>query len=563
MTLGKETLMAYPNHFDSKGVTRCREQLSAHAKDVLQEKIIDYFESDPGRFDSFSCESSGLFLDYSKSRARKETLQLLAQLAEAAGLQELVEAAFSGKCVNHTEGRAVLHTALRSSDTTPLLVDGKDIRVEIRDALNLMESFVAKVTTGEWQGFDGQTITDIVSIGIGGSYLGPRVAVEALRPYWKPTLNCHFVSNIDGSDIAYTLEKLDPARTLFIIQSKSFKTQETLTNAETAKAWYLKKGGKAGSIAKHFVAVSSNIKLEVGFGIAAENIFPMWDWVGGRYSLWSAIGLPVALQVGMANFRKLLQGAESMDTHFRTAPAEKNLPVLLALLGIWYQNFLGAGSCVILPYDQTLENLAAHLQQVDMESNGKQVDRQGKPLTVESGVIIWGGAGTNGQHAYHQLLHQGTLWAPADFILPINSHRESGRHHAMLTSNCLAQSQALMCGKSLALATEELIASGMNPDDASQLAPHKVIPGNRPSHTITMDSLTPETLGALIALYEHKVMVQGAIWNVNSYDQWGVELGKQLCDSILPLLEDSSSNIDALDPSTAGLVKRFRARRTS
>ncbi len=553
--------MAYPDHYKRNDVELCWQRLGEHARDVANERIVDYFSTDASRFSSFSLEAAGLFLDYSKSRARQETLQLLCRLSDAAGLRDLIEAAFGGQTINHTEGRAVLHTALRSSATSPLLVDGQDIRQEIRAALTKMESFVEQVTAGQWLGFDGHPITDVVSIGIGGSYLGPRVAVEALRPYWKAGLRCHFVSNIDGSDIAYTLEKLDPARTLFIIQSKSFKTQETLTNAETAKAWYLQRGGASGSIARHFVAVSSNIKLAVGFGIAAENIFPMWDWVGGRYSLWSAIGLPVALQVGMSNFRKLLKGAELMDIHFRTAPAERNMPVLLALLGVWYQNFLGAGSCVILPYDQTLENLAGHLQQVDMESNGKQVDRQGQPITVETGAIIWGGAGTNGQHAYHQLLHQGTRWAPADFILPIHSHRESGRHHAMLTSNCLAQSQALMCGKSLEQATAELLATGMSAEAAAQLAPHKVIPGNRPSHTILMDSLTPEALGALIALYEHKVMVQGAIWNVNSYDQWGVELGKQLCDSILPLLEDATSNLDGLDPSTAGLVKHYRTSR--
>lgn len=552
--------MAYPHHFDHAAVQSCWQRLEQHAQQLGQRTILSFFTEDPKRFEHFSLQAAALFLDYSKSRATSETLHLLTQLADAAGLSELITATFNGAIINHTEGRAVLHTALRSSDTTPLIIDGINIREEIQAALAQMGQFVERIHSADWTGFSGERITDIVSIGIGGSYLGPRVAVEALRPYWTGHLRCHFVSNIDGSDIAYTLESLNPATTLFIIQSKSFKTQETLTNAETAKAWYLENGGQADQVARHFVAVSSNVELAKRFGIAPENIFPMWDWVGGRYSLWSAIGLPIALQVGITGFKALLKGAEAMDLHFQSAPLNQNMPVILGMLGIWYQNFLGAGSCVVLPYDQTLENLAAHLQQVDMESNGKGVDREGKCLEVETGAIVWGGAGTNGQHAYHQLLHQGTRWAPADFILPLKSHREKGRHHAMLASNCLAQSQALMCGKTLEQARTELMNAGFSQDAAEQLAPHKVIPGNRPSHTLVMDQLTPETLGALIALYEHKVMVQGAIWNLNSYDQWGVELGKQLCDSILPVLEDPNADLTGLDPSTAGLVRRFRGR---
>lgn len=552
--------MAYPHHFDHAAVQTCWQRLQEHAEQISPQTILSFFAVDAQRFEHFSMEAAGLFLDYSKAKAQAQTLTLLAQLADAAGLRDLITATFAGEVINHTEGRAVLHTALRSSEQSPLWVEGVNIRDEIQSTLMQMDAFVQSVHSGQWKGYSDQAITDIVSIGIGGSYLGPRVAVEALRPYWTGHLRCHFVSNIDGSDIAYTLEALNPATTLFIIQSKSFKTQETLTNAETAKAWYLENGGKADQVARHFVAVSSNVELARRFGIAAENIFPMWDWVGGRYSLWSAIGLPIALQVGMPGFRALLKGADAMDQHFKTAPFEKNMPAILGLLGIWYQNFLGAGSCVVLPYDQTLENLAAHLQQVDMESNGKQVDRQGHSLTVDSGAIVWGGAGTNGQHAYHQLLHQGTRWAPADFILPLRSHRERGRHHAMLASNCLAQSQALMCGKTLEQATTELLKAGLSQDAAEQLAPHKVIPGNRPSHMLLMEQLTPETLGALIALYEHKVMVQGAIWNLNSYDQWGVELGKQLCDSILPVLENPEADLSGLDPSTAGLVQKFRAR---
>lgn len=550
--------MRFPEHYDKDAVERCWKALQGHARQIADAHILDFFRDDPGRVEHFSVAASGLHLDFSKSRAQRDTLPLLEALARAAGLPEFIRATFDGERINHTEGRAVLHTALRSRQTRPLTVNGEDIRQEIRATLDQMETFVGRVLDGTWRGYSGLPIRDVVSIGIGGSYLGPRVAVEALRPYWNPNLRCHFVSNIDGADLATRLEGLDPSRTLFIIQSKSFKTQETLTNAESAKAWYLQRGGDPRALANHFVAVSSNVTMARQFGIDERNVFPMWDWVGGRYSLWSAIGLPVALQVGMPNFRALLAGAEAMDEHFREAPLLSNMPVILGLLGVWYQNVLGAGSSVVLPYDQSLESLPAHLQQVDMESNGKCVDRAGHPQTRDTGAIVWGGAGTNGQHAYHQLLHQGTRWCPADFILPLQSHYPLGRHHAMLASNCLAQAQALMCGKSLEQARDELLRSGLTPEAADQLAPHKVIPGNRPSHMIVMERLTPETLGALIALYEHKVLVQGVIWNLNSFDQWGVELGKQLCDSILPLLEDGSATTDHLDPSTAALVQRYR-----
>ncbi len=550
--------MDYPDHYDTEAVLRCKQDLLQAAQEQENQTISDLFRQDPDRVVNFSLAAAGLHLDYSKTPLTEGVRSRLCQLANSAGLKALTEATFSGQVINHTEKRAVLHTALRGDPEEPVWVDGNNIKADVTTTLDRMEAFVEKVSDGQWLGFDGREITDIVSIGIGGSYLGPRVAIEALRPYWEEDLRCHFVSNIDAADLATTLEDLTPATTLFIIQSKSFKTQETLTNAESARDWFLKGGGESSEIGKHFVAVSSNVALAREFGIEESNIFPMWDWVGGRYSLWSAIGLPVALQVGMANFRKLLAGARAMDEHFREAPAEENMPVILALLGIWYQNFLGASSCAVIPYDQSLENLPAHLQQVDMESNGKTVDRSGNPVSMATGVVLWGGAGTNGQHAYHQLLHQGGEWIPVDFILPLKSHYPIGRHHAMLASNCLAQAQALMHGKSLESAMQELQAAGLSVEEAQKLAPHKVIPGNRPSHLITLEKLTPETLGSLIALYEHRVFVQGAIWDLNSFDQWGVELGKQLCDSLLPLLESPDASLQALDASTAAAVQRFR-----
>ncbi|WP_020406108.1 glucose-6-phosphate isomerase [Hahella ganghwensis] len=540
------------------GVTAAWQALIDHRKDIESTTIVDLFSNDPNRVSHLSMEAAGLYLDYSKNRVNTETLVRLKALAEASGLKQAIQDMFSGAAINHTEGRQVLHTALRSTDTAPLIVDGKNIREDISAALTKMEGFVNQVQSGQWLGYSGKPITDVVSVGIGGSYLGPRVAIEALRPFWVDNIRSHFVSNVDGADLAYCVESLNPETTLFIVQSKSFKTQETLANALSAKEWYLSTGGDADNIARHFVAVSSNINLATEFGIDADNIFPMWDWVGGRYSLWSAIGLPIALQVGMANFRELLAGAEDLDNHFRTAPLEANMPVILGLLGVWYHNFLGAHSHVILPYDQSLENLPAHLQQVDMESNGKSINRGGHQVDYGTGPIIWGGAGTNGQHAYHQLLHQGTRWTPADFILPLKTHHAIGEHHAMLTSNCFAQSQALMCGKSFEQAKAELMASGMSEEKAEELAPHKVIPGNRPSNTILMDQVNARTVGALIALYEQKVFVQGVIWDLNSFDQWGVELGKQLSDSILPLLKGEESDSAQVDASTADLVNRFK-----
>ncbi len=534
------------------------QTLVEHSKVFDETSILDLFEQDANRLQNFSLEAAGLYLDYSKNKASAETIGKLMALAEAAGMKPAIEAMFKGEAINHTEGRQVLHTALRSYTGEPVIVDGKNVKEDVTAALDKMEIFVNQVQRGEWLGFTGKPITNVVSIGIGGSYLGPRVAIEGLRPFWAENLRTHFISNVDGADLAYTLESLYPETTLFIIQSKSFKTQETLANAISARNWFLQEGGDKSKISQHFVAVSSNVGLATDFGIGEDNILPMWDWVGGRYSLWSAIGLPIALQVGMPAFRELLAGAEALDTHFREAPLEQNMPVLLGMLGVWYHNFLGAESYAILPYDQSLENLTGHLQQVDMESNGKTCNREGGTVDYGTGPIIWGGAGTNGQHAYHQLLHQGTRWTPADFILPLRSHHSIGEHHAMLTSNCFAQSQALMCGKSLETAKQELLDSGKNEADADALAPHKVIPGNRPSNTLLMESITPYSLGALIALYEQKVFVQGVIWNLNSFDQWGVELGKQLCDSILPMLRDGDASTAHVDASTADLVARYR-----
>ena len=553
--MAMQTLYEYRN---PETLATCQQQLRMHAREVQAERIADYFSQEPDRMQRMVVEGAGLRLDLSKGWLRAETLEHLCALADAAGLAESREAMFSGRPINHTEGRAVLHTALRSNRSEPLEVEGRNIRADISAALAQMTHFCERILSGAWQGCTGQRIRDVVSIGIGGSYLGPKVAVDALPAFWQPGLRCHFVSNIDSADLHFCLAGLDPATTLFIIQSKSFKTQETLTNALSARAWFLRSGASEADLAQHFVAVSSSVERAVAFGVAEDNIFPMWDWVGGRYSLWSAIGLPVALQLGMPAFRELLAGAAAMDEHFLAAPWSDNLPVLLGLAGAWYQDYLGAGNCVILPYDQGLDGLAAHLQQVDMESNGKQVDRAGRPVEGHTGGLVWGGAGTNGQHAYHQLLHQGTRLCPADFILPLRSQVPLGAHHAMLVSNCLAQSQAMLSGKTRQQALAEGLQAGLSAADAESLAAHREVPGNRPNHLITMPELNPHTLGALIAMYEHKVFVQGVLWNLNSFDQWGVELGKQLCDSILPLLQGKETLPDSLDPSTAAAVRCYR-----
>ncbi len=535
------------------------QQLRAHADTLDTTPMRALFAEDAQRFERFSVTAAGFTLDYSKNRVTTTTLDLLTQLAEEAGLSEARDAMFSGTAINHTEGRPVLHTALRDPDGAPVMVNGQDVKPEIRQTLHRMEQFAWRIHAGQHRGHTHQRFTDVVSIGIGGSYLGPKVVSEALKPYHTGQLCVHYVANIDGTDISEKLKPLDPARTLFLIQSKSFGTQETLENTRVARDWFLDNGGSTAAIAKHFVAITSNVQAATEFGIEADNIFPMWDWVGGRYSLWSAIGLPIILSVGMDHFRALLRGARDMDTHFRNAPTDQNIPVILGLLGIWYSNFMNADSQAIIPYDHYLRALPAHLQQLDMESNGKSVDRSGTPVDYETGPIIWGGAGANGQHAYHQLLHQGTKLIPVDFILPLKSQNPIAQHHRILVANCLAQSQALMQGKTLSEAKAELRAQGVAEMQADQLAPHKVIPGNKPNNLIVFEKATPEAIGGLIALYEHKVFVQGVVWNLNSFDQWGVELGKQLGKVILPLLEESNADLSAMDASTQGLIRLYRA----
>ncbi len=534
--------------------------LQQHAEKMSDVHMKDLFAQDPDRFSQFSTEGAGFTLDYSKNRVTEETRDLLVNLADEIKLAEKIEAMFSGAQINTTEKRQVLHTALRNFSDRQVVVDGNDIMPEIKATLAKMERFTWKIHSGQWRGFDNEIFTDVISIGIGGSYLGPKVASEALKPYWKSGLHVHYVANVDGTHISEVLKKVNPATTLFLIQSKSFGTQETLENTKAARAWFLNNGGAEKTIAKHFVAITSNIKAATEFGMDENNLFPMWDWVGGRYSLWSAIGLPVALAIGMENFKRILRGAYDMDEHFRNAPLAENIPVLLGLLGVWYSNFMDADSYAIIPYDHYLRGLPAHLQQLDMESNGKQITRDGEPVNYETGPIIWGGAGANGQHAFHQLIHQGTRLIPVDFIIPLHSHNPIAEHHEILFANCLSQSQAMMQGKTLEQAKQELLDQGLSEAEATKLAPHKVIPGNKPNNTILFDKATPEVVGALIAMYEHKVFVQGAIWNLNSFDQWGVELGKQLGKYILPKLQDSHSDLSDFDCSTQGLISLFRER---
>ncbi|WP_166269762.1 glucose-6-phosphate isomerase [Marinobacter caseinilyticus] len=536
------------------------QALIDHQADIKYLHMRDLFNRDPKRFERYFLEAAGLALDYSKNLVTEETLQHLFTLARSCQLPARIEAMFRGDRVNVTENRPALHVALRNLSDEPVKVDGTDIMPEIRDTLARMEEFVWRVNSTQWRGFTNKPFTDVVSIGIGGSFLGPKLVSASLKPYWHGRLNCHYVANIDGSHITEVLRHINPETTLFLIQSKSFRTQETLENTRVAREWFLHNGGSEERISKHFVAVTANAKEAVKFGIAEENIFPMWDWVGGRYSLWSAIGLPTALTIGMDNFRGLLAGANAMDQHFRTAPLEENLPVILALLGIWYGNFWGADAHAILPYDHYLRGLPAHLQQLDMESNGKCVTQAGEPVNYQTGPIIWGGAGANGQHAYHQLLHQGTKLSPADFIIPLHTHNPVGNHHAILFANCLSQTQALMQGKTEDEARAELAAQGLDENAINRLARHKVIPGNKPSNTLLFERATPRTVGALIALYEHKTYTQGVIWDVDSFDQWGVELGKQLGEGILDRLLQSGGDQGATDSSTDGLIRLFRNR---
>ena len=533
--------------------------LGAHREALAGVHLRDLFAADPGRFAAMSAEAVGIFLDYSKHIATQETLGRLLRLAEAVDVRGWTARMFAGEKINNTEHRAVLHVALRNRSGRAVEVDGQDVMPGIRSVLDRMAAFSDAVRSGAWRGHTGERIADVVNIGIGGSNLGPLMVCEALRHYQDPALRVHFVSNVDATHIVETLKPLDPARTLFVVSSKTFTTQETLTNAHTARRWLLDAMGDSAAVARHFVAVSTARAQVVDFGIDPANMFEFWDWVGGRYSLWSAIGLPIALAVGMPRFLELLEGAHAMDEHFRTAPLAGSLPVLMAMLGIWYRDFLGAPTHAVLPYDQYLQHLPAYLQQADMESNGKGVTRDGRPVDYQTGPVIWGEPGTDGQHAFYQLIHQGTQLIPVDFIAPLTSLNPVADHHAKLLANCFAQSEALMRGRTAGEARTELEAAGLGPEDVEALLPHKVFPGNRPSSTLLVDRLSPQRLGALIALYEHKIFVQGVVWGLNSYDQWGVELGKQLAGTILQELQGDTAAVH--DASTVGLVARYRAAR--
>lgn len=531
-------------------------QLAAHSAQLPHMRSL--FESDTQRFDKMSMSTCGLFLDYSKNRANDETLKLLFSLAQENNLTAKINAMFSGEVINNTEKRAVLHTALRAKPEQKIVINGINIVPEVQQTQAKMAQFVDAVISGQWKGYTGKTITDIVAIGIGGSFLGPKIVTQALRPYWNKSLNCHFVANVDASSISEKLRLVNPETTLFVMSSKSFGTQETLTNTLSAKEWFLNNGGTQVDVAKHFVAVTSNVAKATEFGMDADNIFPMWDWVGGRYSLWSAIGLPIALLIGMDNFHALLEGAREMDDHFLNAPLEANMPVIMGLFSLLYSNFHNAQSHVVLTYDHYLRGLPAYFQQLDMESNGKSVTLDGTQVDYSTGPVIWGGEGTNGQHAYHQLIHQGTALIPADFILPLQSHNPLGEHHVQLASNCFGQTQAMMQGRTYDEALAELSSSGLSDDEKALIAKHKVMQGNKPSNTILVDKLTPSTLGALIALYEHRTFVQGAIWDINSFDQWGVELGKTLGNDVLARLQ-ADTEASGLDASSNGLINLFKA----
>ncbi|WP_270088742.1 glucose-6-phosphate isomerase [Sphingobacterium sp. SYP-B4668] len=531
--------------------------LTDHYININQYSLKELFQADPQRFDKFSIDLEEILLDYSKNRVNEETMALLMQLAKECKLEDAIRAMFAGEKINETEGRQVLHTALRNKGGNPLLVDGKDIMPQIQSVLEHMREFTNEILSGNWKGFTGKAITDVVNIGIGGSDLGPVMVTEALKAY-KTHLNLHFVSNVDGTHIAEALKGVNPETTLFLIASKTFTTQETMANARTARAWLLDQGAKEGDIAKHFVALSTNAEAVSAFGIDTKNMFEFWDWVGGRYSLWSAIGLSIALGIGFDNFNELLKGAYTADQHFQQAPFEENIPVILAVLGIWYNNFFDAESQAILPYDQYLHRFAAYFQQGDMESNGKYVDRNGERVDYQTGPIIWGEPGTNGQHAFYQLIHQGTKLIPCDFIAPAISHNPIGQHHQMLLSNFFAQTEALMNGKSEEEVVAEFRKVGKSEEEIERLKNFKVFEGNRPSNSILLKEVTPRSLGTLIALYEHKIFTQGIIWNIFSFDQWGVELGKQLANQILPELE-SSQEINTHDSSTNGLINRYKA----
>ncbi|VVM04322.1 glucose-6-phosphate isomerase [Methylacidimicrobium tartarophylax] len=536
-------------------------KLQAHYAQISPLHLRDLFREDPGRAERFSLSLEEIVFDYSKNRITNETLELLLELARQADLSGWIQKMFAGEKINVSERRAVLHTALRNPRGSSVLVDGKDVMPEVHAVLAQMRQFSEAVREGKWRGYTGQPIRDVVNIGIGGSDLGPVMVTNALRPYHS-SLRLHFVSNIDGTQLTEVLRDLSPETTLFLISSKTFGTLETLTNARSARAWFLEKAKDPAAVAKHFVAISTNEKAVVAFGIDKKNMFPFWDWVGGRYSLWSAIGLSIVLAIGMDRFEELLAGAHAVDEHFRTAPFEKNIPVLMGLLGVWYNNFFQASTHAVFPYDQYLAFLPAYLQQADMESDGKHVQKDGTPVSVTTGPILWGAPGTNGQHAFFQLLHQGTKLVPADFLIPVQSHNPLGpsdEHHRILLANCLAQTEALLRGKTADEVRTEMEAAGLAADDIARLTPHRTFEGNRPTNTFLFRKLTPRTLGSLIALYEHKIFVQGTVWNIDSFDQWGVELGKQLAQLILPELSGEPAR-KPHDASTERLLRLVRSR---
>ncbi len=538
--------------------TAAWQALQKHFDEMKDVTIADLFAKDGDRFSKFSATfDDQMLVDYSKNRITEETLAKLQDLAKECDLAGAIKSMFSGEKINRTENRAVLHVALRNRSNTPILVDGKDVMPEVNAVLEKMKTFSEAIISGEWKGYTGKAITDVVNIGIGGSDLGPYMVTEALRPY-KNHLNMHFVSNVDGTHIAEVLKKVNPETTLFLVASKTFTTQETMTNAHSARDWFLKAAGDEKHVAKHFAALSTNAKAVGEFGIDTANMFEFWDWVGGRYSLWSAIGLSIVLSIGFDNFVELLSGAHAMDKHFSTTPAEKNLPVLLALIGIWYNNFFGAETEAILPYDQYMHRFAAYFQQGNMESNGKYVDRNGNVVDYQTGPIIWGEPGTNGQHAFYQLIHQGTKMVPCDFIAPAITHNPLSDHHQKLLSNFFAQTEALAFGKSREVVEQEYRDQGKDPATLDYVVPFKVFEGNRPTNSILLREITPFSLGALIALYEHKIFTQGVILNIFTFDQWGVVLGKQLANRILPELKDDKE-ISSHDSSTNGLINRYKA----
>ena len=539
--------------------TQAWKALEAHQSQLAHTTIADLFKQEQNRFNDYSLTfGNQILVDFSKNKINQETLKLLHQLAKESALDEAINAMFTGEKINRTENRAVLHTALRNRSNTPVYVDGKDVMPEVNAVLAKMSAFCDRVISGEWKGYTGKAITDVVNIGIGGSDLGPYMVTEALRPY-KNHLNMHFVSNVDGTHIAETLKKVNPETTLFLVASKTFTTQETMTNANSARDWLLAAAKDNSAVAKHFAALSTNGKAVAEFGIDTNNMFEFWDWVGGRYSLWSAIGLSIALSIGFDNFEALLSGAHEMDKHFRTAPLEKNIPATLALVGLWNTNFLGAQTEAILPYDQYLHRFAAYFQQGNMESNGKYVDRNGNVIRdYQTGPIIWGEPGTNGQHAFYQLIHQGTMLIPCDFIAPAQSHNPLGDHHSKLLSNFFAQTEALAFGKTKDEVEAEFVKAGKSLDEVKDIVPFKVFTGNKPTNSILVQKITPFVLGALIAMYEHKIFTQGVIFNIFSFDQWGVELGKQLANRILPELADKE-NVSSHDSSTNGLINQFKA----